>query len=78
MKRRANDLKADAKLEAGTGSEYLLAEGVKMTAAHETMERVIRAFTTSAYFTVRGDSPADLRAKEAVVRRVLTNGIRKR
>jgi hypothetical protein len=76
VKRRANELKADAKLEAGTGSEYLLAEGVKMAAAHDAMERGIRTFTTSPYFTVRGHSPTDLRAKEAVVRRVLTNGIR--
>ena len=73
LKRRADDLKADAKLEDGTGSQYLAAEGVKMAAAHDAMERGVRAFTTSAYFTVRGDTPADLRANEAVVRRVLTN-----
>ena len=73
LKRRADDLKADAKLEQGTGSEYLATEGAKVAAGHNAMERGVRAFTTAAYFTVRGDSVEDLRTNEAAVRRVLSN-----
>jgi len=73
LKRRADDLKAEAKQNDGTGSEYLAAEGVKMEAAHDAMERGVRAFTTSAYVTVRGDTAGELRASEASLRRVLTD-----
>jgi len=73
LKRRADDLKADAKLEQGTGSGYLATEGAKVAAGHNAMERGVRSFTTAAYFTIRGDSVEDLRTNETAVRRVLSN-----
>jgi len=73
LKRRADDLKAEAKREQGTGSGYLATEGAKIAAGHDAMERGVRSFTTAAYFTIRGDSVEDLRTNETAVRRVLSN-----
>lgn len=78
IKDHADDLKAEAQTDGSSRAGYLAGEAEKAQLTSDAVQSGQRVFDMSMYVTVRGDTREELQQNERRLRKVLTQGDKKK